>query len=72
MFPKKDLVTGLQVVLQGRRSQIARSLPEAATLVRELSSFQVKASAATEELVPWREGTHDDLVLAAAEAAWIW
>jgi hypothetical protein len=34
--PKKELVTCLQLVMQSRRLQIARSLPDAATLVREL------------------------------------
>jgi hypothetical protein len=34
--PKKELVTALQLVLQGRRLRIARDLPEAARLVREL------------------------------------
>jgi hypothetical protein len=34
--PKKELITALQVVMQGRRLQIARSLPDAAALVREL------------------------------------
>jgi hypothetical protein len=40
--------------------------------VRELSGFQVKVPSATEEeLGAWREGAHDDLVLAVAVAAWI-
>ena len=69
--PKKELVTGLQLLLQGRRLQIARSLPEAGTLVRELENFRVKITqAAHETFVSWREGQHDDLVLAAALACW--
>jgi len=32
--PKKELVTSLQVLMQSRRLVIARSLPDAATLVR--------------------------------------
>jgi hypothetical protein len=69
--PKKELITALQVVMQGRRLQIARSLPDAATLVRELQQFQVKITAAANETFGvWRDGQHDDLVLAVALACW--
>src|SRR5262245_56965307 len=69
--PKKELVTCLQVLLQNQRLKIAESLPEAATLVRELSTFQVKITlAANESFGAWREGAHDDLVLATALATW--
>ena len=69
--PKKELVTCLQVVMQGRRLQIARGLPDAATLVRELQQFQVRITAAANETFGvWRDGQHDDLVLAVALACW--
>ena len=69
--PKKELVTGLQLLLQGRRLQIARSLNETGILVRELENFRVKITAAAHETFgAWREGQHDDLVLAAALACW--
>jgi len=69
--PKKELVTSLQVIMQSRRLQIARSLPDAATLVRELQNFQVKITAAANETFgTWRDGQHDDLVLAVAMACW--
>jgi hypothetical protein len=69
--PKKELVTCLQVVMQTRRLHIARSLPDAALLVRELQNFQVKITAAANETFgAWREGQHDDLVLAVALACW--
>jgi hypothetical protein len=69
--PKKELVTRLQVVLQSRRMQIARRLPEAATLVRELQAFQIRITAAANETFgTWRQGEHDDLVLAVALACW--
>ena len=69
--PKKELVGVLQVLLQTRRLRIAQSLPEAAILVRELETFRVKIpEAANETFGAWREGQHDDLVLAAALAAW--
>ena len=70
--PRRELAANLQVLLQSRRLRVVPALPEAATLVRELSAFQVKVPSATEEeLVAWREGAHDDLVLAVAVAAWI-
>jgi hypothetical protein len=69
--PKKELVTALQVVLQAHRLQIARGLPDAAALVRELQQFQVKITvAANETFGVWRDGQHDDLVLAVALACW--
>jgi hypothetical protein len=69
--PKKELITALQVVMQGRRLQIARSLPDASLLVRELQQFQVKITAAANETFgAWRNGQHDDLVLAVALACW--
>jgi hypothetical protein len=69
--PKKDLVSVLQVLRQSRRLKVAPSLPEARTLARELENFQVQVTeAAHETFGAWRDGTHDDLVLAAAVAAW--
>jgi len=70
--PKKELVASLQVLLQTRRLKVAKTLPEAATLVRELETFRVKVTeAANETFGAWREGQHDDLVLAVALAAWM-
>jgi hypothetical protein len=69
--PKKDLVGVLQVLLQERRIKVAPQLPEAPTLVRELQNFRVKVTAAANEIYEaWREGQHDDLVLAVGIAAW--
>jgi hypothetical protein len=70
--PRQELAATLQVLLQSRRLRVAPALPEAATLARELAAFQVKAPVPSkEELVVWREGMHDDLVLAVAVAAWL-
>lgn len=67
--PKRDLVSVVQVALQTDKLKVARSLPEAQTLVRELQDFQVKITeAANDTYGAWREGTHDDLVLAVALA----
>lgn len=70
--PKKDLVGTLQVLLGHRRLRIASSLPDAPVLLRELQNFRVKITAAANEVFgAWREGQHDDLVLAVALAAWV-
>lgn len=70
--PKKELVGTLQLLLQTRRLQAARTLPDAAVLVKELENFRVKVTAARNETFEsWREGQHDDLVLAVALAAWM-
>jgi hypothetical protein len=70
--PKKELVSVLQVLLQLRRLRVARTLPDALLLVRELENFRVKVTTArTETFESWREGQHDDLVFAVALAAWV-
>lgn len=70
--PKRDLVSVLQVLLQSGRLKIAAELPEADMLVREFLSFRVKISPRTahDSYGAWREGEHDDLVLAVALACW--
>jgi hypothetical protein len=69
--PKRNLVATVQVVLQTGRLKIAEGLPEAAMLVKELLNFQVKITAnAHDTYGAWREGSHDDLVLAVALACW--
>ena len=70
--PKRDLVSIVQVALQTGRLKIASALPEAATLVLELQNFQVKITeSANDTYGAWREGSHDDLVLAVAMALWV-
>jgi len=70
--PKRTLVANLQVFLQSERLKIAAGLPEAATLTRELLNFKIKITAAANDVYGvWREGQHDDLVLAAALAIWL-
>jgi hypothetical protein len=70
--PRKELVGTLQVLLQSRRLQIPRSLPEADVLVEELGKFRAEVMAVgSESLEPWRAGQHDDLVLAVGIAAWM-
>ena len=70
--PKRDLVSTLQVLFQSGRLKVAGSLPEARTLVEELLNFKVKINVKTahDSYEAWREGIHDDLVLAVALACW--
>ena len=70
--PKRDLVTVVQILLQTRRLRVAEGLPEAETLRRELLNFRMKIDPRTahDSYEHWREGDHDDLVLAVAMACW--
>ncbi len=70
--PKRDLVSATQVLLQGGRLKISGSLKEAETLRKELLNFRVKIDPKTahDSYEHWREGDHDDLVLATAMACW--
>jgi len=69
--PKRDLVSVVQVALQNRTLKIASELTEAETLARELQNFTVKITESANDIYgTWREGTHDDLVLAVALALW--
>ena len=70
--PKRDVVGVLQVLLESKRLSIARELPLADTLVREMLSFQTKiTTSAKETFGAWREGQHDDLVLALGIGLWL-
>jgi hypothetical protein len=71
-IPKRNLVGAAQVLLQDGRLKIKEDLPETPTLIREMLNFKVKISAETahDSYAAWREGEHDDLVLAAALACW--
>lgn len=70
--PKRDLVSTLQVLFQAGRLKVAAELPEARLLVEELLNFKVKINVKTahDSYEAWREGIHDDLVLAVALACW--
>ncbi len=73
--PKRDLVSVVQVLLQSERLKIASSLKEAQTLTSELLAFKVSISlkghdSYGNDVGPWRENPHDDLVLAVALACW--
>jgi len=70
-IPKRDVISSTQVLLQTGRLKIARSLPHAALLARELVNFRFKVGhERPADALDWREGPDDDLVLALAIAAW--
>jgi hypothetical protein len=70
--PKRDLVAAVQVLLQTQRLKIAPTLPAAELLTAELEAFQIKLSPAGHDSYgSWREGSHDDLILAVAMAVWV-
>jgi hypothetical protein len=69
--PKRDLITGLLVLMQRGKIDICGHLPESETLITELLNIRIKISVAGHDTYgAWREGEHDDLVLAAALACW--
>ena len=73
-IPKRDLVTTVNVLLESKRLRIPTALPLARTLADELHNFKVTISPLGHDSYgaggEWREGQHDDLVLAVALAAW--
>jgi hypothetical protein len=60
---KSLLVSLVQKFLSSERLLIAKSLPHAGTLKKELRDFRVKISKAANEIYEAREGAHDDLLL---------
>jgi hypothetical protein len=69
--PKRDLIGAAQILVQSHRLRIAKSLPEAETLIKELLNFQIKITVnGGDQYGAWRSGTHDDMVLALSLAAW--
>ena len=70
--PKRDLVSAPLVLMQHGQLKIAEGLSLRETLVKELLNFRVKINISTayDSYEAWREGDHDDLVLAVAMACW--
>ena len=72
--PKRDLAGVVSVALQNGRLEIANQLEHAATLRAELKNFRARISATGHDSYgagdDWREGNHDDLVLAVALSVW--
>ncbi len=72
--PKKELVARTQVLLEQRRLRIAEALPLARVLTAEFENFRARKTVLGNDTygagADWREGNHDDLVLAVAMASW--
>ena len=70
-MPKRDLVSVLQVLTQEGRLEGSGQLANAALLRQELLSFRVRITEALRDVFgAWREGEHDDMVIAVALACW--
>jgi hypothetical protein len=66
------LVSVLQVLLQTGRLRVSSALAEAQTLANELVQFRLKLTPkGHDSYEAWREGDHDDCVLAVAMACWV-
>jgi len=69
--PQRDLIVGLQVLLERGALHIAAGLKFGAALAEEMAAMRVKQTASGhEQFGAWRKGEHDDLVFAVALAHW--
>jgi hypothetical protein len=69
--PKRDLVAGVQVLLERGELKLARGMRELGALMRELTSVRSTAGAgARVRFGADGYGEHDDLVIALALACW--
>jgi phage FluMu gp28-like protein len=69
--PKRDLMAGVQVLLEKRELKIARGLKETGPLIRELTNVRMTASGGGKVRMGADGcGEHDDLVIALALACW--
>ena len=72
--PKRDLAGAVSLVLQGDRLDVPEQLPAADVLKAELKNFRARIGANGHDSYgagdDWREGNHDDLVLAVALSLW--
>jgi hypothetical protein len=69
--PKRAVVMAFMVALQQQRFRAAKGLREAEVLFKEGRNFQWKVSkSGQDQYGAWREGEHDDLLLATALGVW--
>lgn len=70
--PKRDLVAALELPFHTGEVRVAQGLALWPTLKEELLNFRRKINLRTahDSYEHWREGDHDDLVLACALATW--
>ncbi len=71
LVPKRDLMAGLLLRLERGQLRITAELAEGERLLREMAAMRVRVTpSGREQYGAWREGEHDDLVLAVALACW--
>lgn len=70
--PKRDIIATLQVAVQNGWLKLNPVLKHAPTLTKELQAMKVRIDRRTahDSYGAWREGEHDDLVLAVGIAVW--
>jgi hypothetical protein len=69
--PKRDLIAGLQLMLEKREMGLPANLRATRMLTKELQDFQERMTGrGVASFGAWREGQHDDLVIATALACW--
>jgi hypothetical protein len=68
---KSLLASEVQKFLSSDRLIIAKSLPHAGLLKKELRDFRVRVSKSANEIYEAREGAHDDLVLSLAVSLFV-
>jgi hypothetical protein len=70
--PKREIVFAAQTLVEQRRLKVAPQLPLWPVLREELLNFKPKMDPRTnhDSYAVWREGIHDDLVIAASMACW--
>lgn len=74
--PKRDLIASIQVPLQEKTLVFANGMPLGPVLRAELLNFKMKINTRGHDSYEaggasdWREGEHDDIVLAAALPCW--
>lgn len=69
--PKRDLISGVEMLLEKRELRIAKDMKDAGTLIRELMDMQqVTKTNGRVRMGADGCGQHDDLVIALALACW--
>ena len=70
-MPKRDLIAGMQVLLERRELKISKHLRDSRALVKELMDMRItKTGGGKVRLGADGGGEHDDLVIALSLACW--
>ncbi len=69
-MPKRDLIAGVQVLLEQGELKISKKLRESWALVKELLDVRMTSTGAGKVRLGADGGKHDDLVIALALACW--